>query len=72
MATVGCISFAFLKGSCSALLLVQIMAGEAEWYVVSLGSEWREQGRWFSPGALGSGALPSNHASAAPWLCVLG
>jgi len=50
--TVGCISFAFLEGSCSAMVLVQIMAGagETEWYVVSLGGEWREQGRWFCPG----------------------
>ena len=66
MVTVACISFAFLEGSCSAVMLVQIMAGETEWYVVSLGGEWRGQGRWFRPGALGSGVLPSNPASTAP------
>ena len=68
MVTVGCISFAFLEGSCSAMMLVQIMAGdgETEWYVVSVGCEWREQGRWFCPGALRSGVLPSNPPSTSP------
>lgn len=50
--TVACISFAFLEGSCSAVMLVQVMAGETEWYVVSLGGESGGARKVVLPGGL--------------------